>query len=977
MRVGKYMLSQILGVLLGICFLAYPGLADYTLEILLNDEMDSSMKLLPIDNATQLQGTVQLVSVKKEQHKIIKIEYERQSLKVNFSEDSEINGNYISKEVVSGQELNIIFNDRYEFVITDYEPSTFKGIKPEYNIVIYYISPDQKTLTKRIKLESYTPELPAPRVVVSDFSPNLIPSAFEAGQQFVDVAVSLPDEGGKSWEYACEFDPQHLLVKIGAGSNDEAIIAKNQYESFWNNKQEGYPQIKLAVALQPGMGVEGTTQELKVLIRPRGAEQPLIIEPILFEVPSTPRVVVSASSPVSIWVILFVIGIVVLVLAIFWGRGYQHFSLQPLWVRFLRLTGRSPRERRDQHQSRTPYELTRGLGNQLGARTDGSNKSGDLSDRDLQLLEFVFAHRFHRTGEISELLTQEIERATSEQPSGRQDAESEAEVAKKWNALQQYRAVLKKLETPSFHKEELEEFMEWVSVALEEGFVYLEEREREACQEIRSELERFSDPEYRRYLANMRFNNLLKQGRQRIEALRFDFDVYPELQKQLDKAIGRIAAHLAPQVEARTDRRIELQERKAFRKRELASWQKIIEEFWSATEELIQVFYGHEIVPNISYIDIEKAEPITEPPDREEQWTEERHQQFSGAAAQDARVRERLVDAPHKESLDRQEQQFEERSQQFVSILESLNKRQNEMHQGLDKKIDTISEYLRNEIENEIGEKIGSLRSDIGSIRIDIGELSKNYDINFEKMKQKIDELEAENNELHKKMFAEEVAQNKEIADIHEKLIKSLKPESHDEKSQIKLEEMNEQLERIRASLSELRDKIASFGDETNSFEPPLIKAKKLHSELENVQKSIKNKQLKLIVTVSLRDGEKQTMIESFSQSLIEAIPKVLDPIKFFASKIERLVIDEIVPLIDYCDNHAGADRISESILSLIRKSGLKDTSPEEGEPYNANDHERYKNESGIRHDEIAKVLRRGLDYDGKFFRKPRVSVGE
>ena len=167
-----------------------------------------------------------------------------------------------------------------------------------------------------------------------------------------------------------------------------------------------------------------------------------------------------------------------------------------------------------------------------------------------------------------------------------------------------------------------------------------------------------------------------------------------------------------------------------------------------------------------------------------------------------------------------------------------------------------------------------------------------------------------------------------------------------------------------------------------------LQRAEVLAAELEGLQVQLQNRratiETRLSVPVSVHAGARQSFLDQLGRGIRHEIDKLSEPQSYFATELKRLVMNDVISVIDVCDSiaHPGTRPELESALSLLcRHVGLRPILPLPSEPVRVAEHEIVKTLPGGpgKSKSIAQVIERGFYYceedSGTLLRKCRVAV--
>ena len=115
---------------------------------------------------------------------------------------------------------------------------------------------------------------------------------------------------------------------------------------------------------------------------------------------------------------------------------------------------------------------------------------------------------------------------------------------------------------------------------------------------------------------------------------------------------------------------------------------------------------------------------------------------------------------------------------------------------------------------------------------------------------------------------------------------------------------------------------------------------------------------------------------EMMAWAIRTAMQKMDDPSHYFTEKIDRLVREDLVMIIDLCDGFPGKEQLEEPIQRLMQQANLQEVTPEVNTSFDSRSQEIAGYTDMVSRYQIYKVDRRGFRYKGKTVRNAKVTIG-
>ncbi|GEM_PF-5834149 len=197
--------------------------------------------------------------------------------------------------------------------------------------------------------------------------------------------------------------------------------------------------------------------------------------------------------------------------------------------------------------------------------------------------------------------------------------------------------------------------------------------------------------------------------------------------------------------------------------------------------------------------------------------------------------------------------------------------------------------------------------------------------------------------------------------------------------------ELDEVAERAVAIVSALENLTRGLsleqGTQPDELRRAIERARRLHREIVHIRSQLESRQLELElhIQVSASPTGRMIFLEELGRVVKEAIDKFADPRAYIQQQLDRLVTEELIAAIDYCDRQVAPpgqdDDLERRLKDLFQAAGMKSILPIPMEPFQPEEHNIVELVAGGRSQAIARVLRRGFFYHQQILRKADVAV--
>ncbi|RMG44874.1 MAG: nucleotide exchange factor GrpE [Acidobacteria bacterium] len=197
--------------------------------------------------------------------------------------------------------------------------------------------------------------------------------------------------------------------------------------------------------------------------------------------------------------------------------------------------------------------------------------------------------------------------------------------------------------------------------------------------------------------------------------------------------------------------------------------------------------------------------------------------------------------------------------------------------------------------------------------------------------------------------------------------------------------ELDDVAERVAAIITALETLVRELPLEQevqpDELRRAIERARRLHREIIHIRDQLENRQLELDlhIQVSASPTGRMIFLEELGRVVKEAIDKFADPRAYIEQRLDRLVTEELIAAVDFCDHQVAPpgqdDDLERRLKELFQAAGVKAIVPIPMEPFQPEEHNIVELVAGGRSQAIARVIRRGFLYNQRILRKADVAV--